>query len=258
MDSMRSLNTSLPRARAARPADQPNVHQSFRTAALTVTNLYKSAIADIEGMRTEGYQEAIEDLLNYLDKQKLGVGDGEGWKIRQWATERLEGALPGHGSSDSDEDAIEEKRARSSSPAMERHSSPPEESHSSPPPHAETVRSDSAPAAAPSEDHVPDVEMQPPQGMFHFSSPHAYPSRDGSDSTHDQSTTPRRNITPRRPSTRSSRNLQRAAAQNILGTGAGHKRRMMEDLFNIDSVHDRHDRPDRRHGNGGSKRGRMG
>ena len=42
---------------------------------------------------------------------------------------------------------------------------------------------------------------------------------------------------PRRPSNRSStRNLQRSAAQNLfqLGTGAGQKRRLINDFFNVD------------------------
>ena len=46
MDSMRSLNKSLPKTRR-----QPDVHQSFRTAALNVTNLYKSALADLDRAR---------------------------------------------------------------------------------------------------------------------------------------------------------------------------------------------------------------
>jgi len=115
MDSMRSLNKSLPKTRR-----QPDVHQSFRTAALNVTNLYKSALADLDKARTDGYQEALDELLGFLDRENLGVGDGEGWRIRQWATERLDGALPRQSSSDSDDEYLDEKRARSSSPIMER------------------------------------------------------------------------------------------------------------------------------------------
>lgn len=164
---MRSLNTSLPKTRKPTPTPQPDVHQSFRTAALTVTNLYKSALADLDKSRTEGYQEALEDLVGFLDKENLGVGDGEGWKIRQWAMERLDGALPGHSNSDSDEEILEEKRARSSSPVMERNLSP-EEVHLEPtedPAH----RSDSAPPV-----HMESsttANMIPPQSVFHFSSP---------------------------------------------------------------------------------------
>lgn len=256
MESMRSLNKSLPKARRAKPAPQPDVHQSFRTAALTVTNLYKSALADLDKSRAEGYQEALEDLIGFLDKENLGVGDGEGWQIRQWAMERLDGALPGQSNSDSEEEMVEEKRARSSSPVMERNASP-EEPRSSEPPHADSShRSDSAPPPVQVEDSTPDTEMQPPQGIFHFSSPHAYPTTNVSDSAGpDLSAAARRAFsTPRRSSTRSSRNLQRAAISNLfsLGNGAGQKRKLMQDFFNIDGFNDRRDGS-----GGGGKRGRM-
>jgi hypothetical protein len=259
MDSMRSLNTSLPKPRARRPATQPDVHQSFRSAALTVTNLYKSAIADLEKVRAEGYQEALEDLIGFLDRQNLGVGDGEGWRIRQWAMERVDGAFPGQGNSDSDEEAAEDKRARSSSPVLDRNSSP-EETRASEPPHAEAAqRSDSAPPV-PAEATSTDTEMAPPQlPLFQFSSPQSYPTTYSADSpTPDFSVSARRAFaSPRRNSTRATQrnNLQRSAATNLLqlGTGAGQKRKMMEleEFFGVQGNMDRRDR------GGGGKRGRM-
>jgi hypothetical protein len=256
MDSMRSLDNSLPRARKQKASPQPDVHQSFRTAALTVTNLYKSALADIDKARTDGYQEALEDLIGLLDKENLGVGDGEGWRIRQWAMERLDGALPGQSNSDSEEETLDDKRARSSSPVMERNPSP-EEARSSEPPVAEAShRSDSAPPPLPVESATADTEMIPPQGMFHFSSPHAYPSNTTNETTGpDLAAAGRRAFsTPRRSSTRASRNLQRQAASNLfsLGNGAGQKRKLMQDFFNIDPFSDRRDGP-----GGGNKRGRL-
>lgn len=118
MDSMRSLNTSLP---SSTPYPQPpeQLLQAFKTAALSVTNLYKSAVADQAQARQAGYQEAIEDLFNFLDRENLGLGDGEGWKVRQWATERADGTAAT--ASDSDDD---DKRARSSSPIMSRKEHP--------------------------------------------------------------------------------------------------------------------------------------
>lgn len=115
---MRSLNTSLP---SSTPYPQPpeQLLQAFKTAALSVTNLYKSAVADQAQARQAGYQEAIEDLLNFLDRENLGLGDGEGWKVRQWATERADGMAAT--ASDSDDD---DKRARSSSPIMSRKDRP--------------------------------------------------------------------------------------------------------------------------------------
>jgi hypothetical protein len=254
---MRSLNTSLPRAGKPAHASRPDVLlPSFKSAAMAVTHLYKQAQAEVDKARADGYQEALEDLIGFLDKANLGVGDGEGWRIRQWAMEKLDGALPGPANSDSDEEIIEEKRARSSSPVMERNPSP-EEIRSSEPPHAEsTTRSDSAPPPLQMDTAPTDTEMAPPQNMFHFSSSVAYPPNN---STHDhssidmQAASRRAFPTPRRSSNRSSRNLQRAAASNLfsLGNGAGQKRKLMQDFFNIDSMNDRRDGP-----GGGSKRGR--
>ncbi|KAF2249234.1 hypothetical protein BU26DRAFT_519373 [Trematosphaeria pertusa] len=253
MDSMRSLNTSLPKTRQRQPTPQPDTHQSFRTAALTVTNLYKAALADIDRSRSDGYQEALEDLIGFLDKENLGVGDGEGWRIRQWAMERLDGALPVPSTSDSDEEGLDEKRARSSSPIMERNPSP-EETRSTEPLAGPTHRSDSAPPPISVASSTVDADMAPLPTMFHFSAPQSYPNNNSNDTPFDFSAAARRAFpTPRRPSNRSSsRNLQRSAAQNLfsLGSGAGQKRKLMQDFFGVDGFNDRRDGP------GGSKRGR--
>jgi hypothetical protein len=259
MDSMRGLNTALPKTRKPKPTPQPNVHQIFRTAALTVTNLYKSALADLERSRADGYQEALEDLVGFLNKQNLGVSDGEGWRIRQWAMEHLDGALRAQSNSDSEEEVAEEKRARSSSPVIDRNSSPEETRAVEPPQHDSAQRSDSAPPPVQVEASSPDVQMAPPQGIFHFSSPTPYPTPDPSDASGpDPSTSTRRTVAAsRRPSARPSRNLQRqAAANNIfpMGNGAGHKRRLMQEFFNIDGFNDRRDGSG---GGGSGKRGRL-
>lgn len=249
---MRSLNKSLPRTR-----QPPDVHQSFRTAALTVTNLYKSALADLDKARTDGYQEALDELLAFLDKENIGVGDGEGWRIRQWATERLDGAQPRQSSSDSDEDDVDdkdEKRARSSSPPMERNMSP------------EEIREPELVESAPRFDSAQPVQMEastmesdmsPLHHVFQFSASQPYPANNTNDpAVSDFSAAARRAFpAPRRSSNRSSsRNLQRSAAQNIfqLGNGAGQKRKAVQDFFNVDGFNDRRDGS-----TGGPKRGRM-
>ncbi|KAL4808395.1 hypothetical protein BDV18DRAFT_134872 [Aspergillus unguis] len=112
MDSMRSLNTSLPSS-TPRPQPSEQLLQHFKTAALSVTNLYKNAAYVESQARQAGYQEAIEDLLHFLDRENLGLTDGEGWRVRQWATERSDG-LAHH----SDDDETE--RNRSTTPAVPR------------------------------------------------------------------------------------------------------------------------------------------
>lgn len=246
---MRSLNTSLPKTRR-----QPDVHQSFRTAALNVTNLYKSALADLDKARADGYQEALEDLLAFLDKENIGVANGDAWRIRQWTTERLDGSLRNKQSgSESEEDDLDDKRARSSSPVMERNM---EDTRTHDPLVEPVHRSDSAPPPLQMEASTTAPDMAPLHHVFQFSSPQAFPSGTNTDTTSDFNAAARRAFpTPRRTNNRSStRNLQRSAAQNLfqLGNGAGQKRRLMQDFFNVDGFNDRRDGS-----SGGSKRGRM-
>lgn len=122
MDSMKSLNKSLPKASNKVQTQPPEpLLQAFRTAALSVTNLYKISAADQSLSRHLGYQDALDSLLVFLDSENLGLGDGEGWRVRQWATERLDGTQPVHAGSDSDDDRVEAiKRTRSTSPTIER------------------------------------------------------------------------------------------------------------------------------------------
>lgn len=124
MDSMRTLNTSLPssspKARLNDPPEQ--LLQAFRSAALSVTTLYKTAASEQSRARQAGYQEALEDLLSFLDSEHLGFGDGEGWRVRQWATERVDQGdttLSTSGPTDSDDEKTEVDRARSSSPVVQ-------------------------------------------------------------------------------------------------------------------------------------------
>ncbi|KAJ5779618.1 hypothetical protein N7457_007338 [Penicillium paradoxum] len=119
MDSMRSLNTSLPSS-TPRPQPPEQLLQQFKAAALSVTNLYKNAVCEQAQARSAGYQEAIEDLLHFLDRENLGLGDGEGWRVREWATEKCDGT----GAQSSDEDAELDKRDRSATPATARKERP--------------------------------------------------------------------------------------------------------------------------------------
>ncbi|KAJ5640621.1 hypothetical protein N7528_000246 [Penicillium herquei] len=137
MDSMRSLNTSLP---SSTPRSQPpeQLLQAFKAAALSVTNLYKNAVCEQAQARQAGYQDALEDLLHFLDRENLGLGDGEGWRVRQWATEKCDGT----GSQSSDEEERDsDKRDRSATPANTRKEpepTPRPTSTSTPAPRSET------------------------------------------------------------------------------------------------------------------------
>lgn len=96
MDSMRSLKTSLPGASPAKAGKGSDASEqlldAFKAAALSVTKLYKASAAAELKSRAEGYQDCLEDLLAFLDKENIGLKDGsEGWRIRQWLRERSEG-----------------------------------------------------------------------------------------------------------------------------------------------------------------------
>lgn len=86
------------------------VQQAFKAAAFSVTQLYKAAAAEEDAARAAGYQDAIAELVTFLDDENLGVGDGEGWRIRQWAHERLTPDTIGS-DSDVDDDAEPEPQA---------------------------------------------------------------------------------------------------------------------------------------------------
>jgi hypothetical protein len=126
---MRSLNTSLP---STRPPPPERLLQAFKTAALSVTNLYKSAATDQNASRQFGYQEALADLLSFLDRENLGLQDGEGWRVRQWATELYDGsAVPQQNESD-EERSEGGQRPRSTSPTQEQPAAAEEATQSAP------------------------------------------------------------------------------------------------------------------------------
>ncbi|KAI9784283.1 MAG: hypothetical protein M1839_002344 [Geoglossum umbratile] len=294
MDSMRSLNTSLP---ASSPPKQAPGHllQAFRSAALSVTTLYKLSAAEADRSRKEGYQEALDDLLQFLDRENLGLGDGEGWRVRQWATVgKAEGrdCTSGATASDSDDERAEtQKRARSLSPLTQRNGNLQEQPRSQqatrqPSP----VRTGSAPPAVPTQ----QLSQQQQQAStarpdpFTFRSPITLPQYSDSDielpdhdifsgpssqSSNDafqfqqQSNTPslRVEVVPRTTrsstrlathNTRSMINPRSSTSISALGAGAGFKRRLpFGEFFDLGSFEN--NRKDGFGGGNGTKRGRL-
>jgi hypothetical protein len=256
MDSMRSLNTSLPgtsppKQQVGEPPEQ--LLQSFKAAALSVTKLYKTAAADQGRARAEGYQDALDELLAYLDKEDIGLSDGEGWKIRRWATERLDGRDAFSQNLESDDEAGE-KLDRGSSPEIRRSQSATRLS-----PTTATART-SSPART--EPQVPPttvnlseaINVPPQQGAFTFRSSQQYPQDaditlsdlDLSDSarsqSHDGSTMPQAPVAPlafTRTSRTNARHTNHPTRLNARSTGslsraAGQKRKInFAELFDI-------------------------
>jgi hypothetical protein len=286
MDSMRHLSTSLPRNR--RQLDTPGLLADFKAAALSVTNLYKTAAASQDKARAAGYQDAVEDLLAFLDQENLGLMDGEGWRVRQWATERLidDGSFR-QGEDDVDEEKkddssrYERAASRSSSPEMQR-KVPPMPADSS------EVHEETGVAAkrqATSEPPSVPVQPAPTSETFTFRSSHAYPTNHDREGTMDldaastapatptstSTTTPDSAPTRFVPRSRGSRHGRRSAAQPTtsnnsatislnLGTGAGSKRKLpYPDFFDVPEIHfEGYGSKDNGYGNGGSKGGKRG
>ncbi|KAJ5393403.1 uncharacterized protein N7487_011044 [Penicillium crustosum] len=168
MDSMRSLNTSLPSS-TPRPQPPEQLLQQFKAAALSVTNLYKNAVCEQAQARSAGYQDAIEDLLHFLDRENLGLGDGEGWKVRQWATEKCDGT----GSQSSDEDAEADKRDRSATPVTVRKEKPTSETIAPPAPTSKPESTTPPPPPPPTQLHEAPSFATP--AVFTFSAGPTYP-----------------------------------------------------------------------------------
>ncbi|KAE8445334.1 hypothetical protein EG329_013572 [Mollisiaceae sp. DMI_Dod_QoI] len=262
MDSMRSLNTSLPRSTPA-PSKQQDPPEplltAFKAAALSVTNLYKSAAADQGRARAEGYQDALAELLSFLDKEDIGLSDGEGWKVRSWATERLDGRDSVSQNMESD-DELSEKTDRGSSPVLQRSQSASRLSSTlnttrtvSP------VRTESAlsPTLVMPTNSDSNTDLVPPQTTFTFRSSHPYPQDadiilsdlESSDDTrapsHDSSTTSHPSTTAsgitisRTPRNRHNNHSTRVntRSSNTIGRGAGQKRKInFGDFFDIGNL----------------------
>ncbi|OHE95299.1 hypothetical protein CORC01_09444 [Colletotrichum orchidophilum] len=271
MDSMRSLNTSLPGASAA--AKQPTQNDSpeqlldaFKAAALSVTKLYKTSAAAQSKARMDGYQDCLDDMLSFLDKERIGLGDGDGWRIRSWATERLDGARD-TGSQNAESDDEADKAETAASPELNRTSSGTQlsslrgESH---------LRTDSAPPSIPQpveeEDGPEPIPITVPTAdSFTFQSSHPWPPQppqqdaylnlanlDLSDSRAHDSSSANTNPATRTARPRHPANNPRSASRqgNNLGRGAGSKRKInFAEIFDLSSL-------DKNMFGGGSKRSR--
>lgn len=273
MDSMRGLNSSLPGSAAAHKQstqhDSPEqLLDAFKAAALSVTKLYKTSAASQTKARADGYQDCLDDLLSFLDKENIGVDDGEGWRIRKWATERLDNRdSPAHTAESEDE---VEKAETASSPELNRTNSSAVLATA----RGNLGRTDSAPppshVALPTE---PATIVVPSADTFTFQTSHQWPSQpqpdaymnianlDLSDSrSHDSNApalTTTTNTTTASTGGRPRPRPQRPGARqgNQLGRGAGAKRKInFAEIFDLGSLNDKNVFGGG--GNGGGKRSR--
>ncbi|KAI1355217.1 hypothetical protein F5Y01DRAFT_271191 [Xylaria sp. FL0043] len=165
MDAMRGSSPS----KAALSADSPEqLLDSFKAAALSVTKLYKTSVAAQAKSRSDGYQDCLDDLLLFLDRRNIGLGDGEGWQVRKWATERLDSRDSAPQVTDDEEEV--DKAEMASSPEPQRSAvatQPSQNDASSPASHLSVVVEPIV--------EEPQTITVPTQENFTFQSSHPYP-----------------------------------------------------------------------------------
>ncbi|KAK3316686.1 hypothetical protein B0H66DRAFT_626043 [Apodospora peruviana] len=227
-------------------ADSAELLDAFKAAALSVTKLYKTSTAAQSKARGDGYQDCLDDLLAFLDNEKIGVVDGDGWRIRKWITDRLEGRDAVSQIMES-EDEADKGETVASSPRLQR-------SGSSVPPSTGRndmqMRESAPPAVAPSTTQsvspiMEEVEIVvPSQDTFTFQSSISYPSQESymhianldlSDSqTHTTTTMP----TPSTPTVRNARGRNgRPISRTTISRVHGQKRKVnLAEIFDIASL----------------------
>ena len=242
-------------------ADANDLLDAFKAAALSVTKLYKTSAQAQAKSRADGYQDCLEDLLSFLDREHLGLQSGDGQRIRKWATDRTEGRDGTSPPLESDDEAERSDVPVSSSPRMQRAVPAAVQQlrdkgelrtrDSSAPPILTTVPVPPSPAMA------AEVDIAvPSQETFNFSTSHPYPHDEALrlaslNLSDPQTISPSNTRTPR-----SGRNRNgRTGPRTPLGRGAGQKRKVnLAEIFDLGSLD---------HGNGrdmfgsGGKRGRF-
>lgn len=191
----------------------------FKAAALSVTKLYKHSVASETRARQDGYQDCLEELLAFIDKEGTAVGDSRILKIKKWALDRRDGREAALTSESEDEiDKPESNPLADTANA--------------------TVSCSPEPTARPQEDSPPievvtttrssSPHFVVPSQDFTFQSDHQYPNI----ATLDLSDTRTHGGTGHTQQ-RSSRNRgnRTTLRSNHLGRGAGAKRRMDFDDF---------------------------
>lgn len=183
----------------------------FKAAALSVTKLYKSSVTAETKARADGYQDCLDDVLAFLDKEGHNLGDG-GLRLRKWVSDRRDGRELSPQSSESDEEPEKPNPVTSTTTTHNHVPAQPD------------AMTDSTPAAPTAEPHRPVEIVVPSRENFTFQSDHQYPNielLDLSERSHNNS----------HPSRRRSNKTGGVRTSGHLGRGAGSKRRMDFDDF---------------------------
>ncbi len=235
--------------------------EAFKAAALSVTKLYKTSAQAQAKSRADGYQDCLEDLLAFLDREHIGLEAGDGQRIRRWATDRADGRDAVSPPLESEDEAERSDAPAMSSPQMQRaipaavqrlrEKDEIRQRDSSAPPILTSVPVPPSPA-------VDEIEITvPSQEAFNFQASHPYPHDEALRLANLNLSDPQTiNPSTTRAALRNGRSRNaRTAARNSLGRGAGQKRKVnLAEIFDLGSLD---------HGNGrdmfggGGKRGRF-
>ncbi|KAL2264929.1 hypothetical protein VTJ83DRAFT_7439 [Remersonia thermophila] len=232
-------------------ADANDLLEAFRAAALSVTKLYKTSAQAQAKSRADGYQDCLEDLLAFLDKENIGLQQtGEGQRVRRWILERMDPGREATSPPLESEDEAERSDAHvPSSPQMQRAAMVPP----SLPQRKDDVvmaRDVSAPPVLATTTAAPAVEevdiVVPTQETFTFQSSHPYPHDEAlrlaslnlSDPQTTTSAPGTRTTTPRNGRHRNGRPTPTSSAgRTSLGRGAGQKRKVnLAEIFDLGSL----------------------
>lgn len=225
---MRGINASGSGKQPAQTETPEQLLDVFKAAALSVTKLYKTSALAQSKARSNGYQDCLDDLLAFLDREDIGLSDGEGWRIRRWATERLDGRESNAQNFDSEDEV--EKNDTAPTPELPRTSGSPQI--------ATQVRNESPLSTAASIAEEPTPFIVPTQEHFNFQSTHPYPNI-GNLALSDSRPLDGSSITTSRPSKARHNNSSRSGARptTLPGQRAGSKRKLnFDEIFDIDSL----------------------
>ena len=185
--------------------DPEQLIDAFRAAALSVTKLYKTSASAQTKARQDGYQECLDDLLAFLDREDMGLADGEGRRIRRWLSERRAGSGDAMVQDKESEDEVEKE-------GSEPEKQPDRTEH--------TENTTTTPGCAP-------PAIVPTQEHFTFSAPNL--------ATLNLSDSAPPTPAPGHRARRVGRQASRTAS--TLGRGAGQKRRLnFAEIFDLGSL----------------------
>lgn len=224
---------------------------AFRGAALSVTKLYKTASQHLAKARAEGYQDCLEDLILFLDKEAFVGTSEDAARIRRWAVERQEGRETIAQSLES-EDEVENKPDNASSPVVMRASIPPQPAATRYEVHMKDHSPPATAVAPPTVTPIPELPpiAVPSRDVFTFQSSMPYPpypqdiSLDGLDLSDSQShsrhapiTTTTNSSTPTTGTRHSRGRNGRPPPRGTAARMSGQKRKVnLDEIFDLSSL----------------------